>query len=116
MSRGDFPSAKAPQFPLRFPDGMREALSELAKRNGRSMNSELVIALEKHLASSGVELPAQPKPYNARLDTFVAAALSGLVASDQRDVPVITRNALAIGKRMLATMEAEQKAVEREEG
>lgn len=30
------------KFNLRFPDGMRDAIAERAKRNGRSMNSEIV--------------------------------------------------------------------------
>lgn len=30
------------KFMLRFPDGMREAIAERAKANGRSMNSEIV--------------------------------------------------------------------------
>lgn len=30
------------KFMLRFPDGMRDAIAERAKRNGRSMNSEIV--------------------------------------------------------------------------
>ncbi|WP_416407853.1 Arc family DNA-binding protein [Agrobacterium rosae] len=34
------------QFPLRFPDGMREQLKERAETNGRSMNSEIVALLE----------------------------------------------------------------------
>lgn len=30
------------KFVVRFPDGMRDAIAERAKRNGRSMNSEIV--------------------------------------------------------------------------
>ena len=37
------------KFNLRFPDGMREAIAERAKRNGRSMNSEIVQILEDAL-------------------------------------------------------------------
>ena len=35
---------------VRLPDGMRDKLSELAEANGRSMTSEVVAAIEKHLA------------------------------------------------------------------
>lgn len=37
------------KFMLRFPDGMRDAIAERAKRNGRSMNSEIVQILEDAL-------------------------------------------------------------------
>lgn len=38
------------KFMLRFPDGMRDAIAERAKSNGRSMNSEIVAALESWLS------------------------------------------------------------------
>src|SRR4029077_730775 len=34
---------------VRLPDGMRDDLAALAEANGRSMTSEVVAALEKHL-------------------------------------------------------------------
>lgn len=34
------------KFMLRFPDGMRDAIAERAKVNGRSMNSEIVQILQ----------------------------------------------------------------------
>ncbi len=37
------------KFVVRFPDGMRDAIAERAKRNGRSMNSEIVQILEDAL-------------------------------------------------------------------
>ncbi|HBQ4022145.1 Arc family DNA-binding protein [Klebsiella pneumoniae] len=37
------------KFMLRFPDGMRDAIAERAKRNGRSMNSEIVQILQDAL-------------------------------------------------------------------
>ncbi|MDI4702726.1 Arc family DNA-binding protein, partial [Salmonella enterica subsp. enterica serovar Cerro] len=37
------------KFNLRFPDGMRDAIAERAKANGRSMNSEIVQILEDAL-------------------------------------------------------------------
>jgi uncharacterized coiled-coil protein SlyX len=40
---------RADQYMLRFPDGMRENLAKLATANGRSMNTEIIAALEKHL-------------------------------------------------------------------
>lgn len=37
-----FPSQMQDKFNLRFPDGMRDAIAERAKANGRSMNSEII--------------------------------------------------------------------------
>lgn len=37
------------KFVLRLPEGMRNRLKLAAEKTMRSMNSELVIALEKHL-------------------------------------------------------------------
>ncbi|MEQ9721307.1 Arc family DNA-binding protein [Yersinia alsatica] len=38
----DKPVSAQDKFMLRLPDGMREAIAERAKKNGRSMNSEIV--------------------------------------------------------------------------
>jgi plasmid stability protein len=40
------------QFMVRLPDGMRKALAELAARNGRSMNAEIVHALAVHFETA----------------------------------------------------------------
>lgn len=37
-----YPSQLQDKFNLRLPDGMRDAIAERAKANGRSMNSEIV--------------------------------------------------------------------------
>lgn len=39
------------KFVVRFPDGMRDAVAERAKRNGRSMNSEIVQMIQDSLDS-----------------------------------------------------------------
>lgn len=38
------------RFTVRMPDGMRDAVAERAKQNGRSMNSEIVQILEDALS------------------------------------------------------------------
>lgn len=43
------------KFNLRFPDGMRDAIAERAKRNGRSMNAEIVQILEEALDEKRVK-------------------------------------------------------------
>lgn len=46
------------QFNLRLPDGWRDALKNRAARNRRSMNSEILAALESVVGSAaGEELP-----------------------------------------------------------
>ncbi|KZR48715.1 Arc family DNA-binding protein [Klebsiella aerogenes] len=55
-----FPSQIQDKFTVRFPDGMREIVAERAKRNGRSMNSEIVDIIanaisQPALAQEGIE-------------------------------------------------------------
>lgn len=102
MSR-PYPSDMAEPLNVRMPPGMRQLFKDLAKANNRSMNAEIISALERHLASSGVELPAQPKPYSARLDVFVAAAMSGIIARGSDSVDLA--EAISIGRKMLELME-----------
>lgn len=44
-----YPSQMQDKFNLRFPDGMRDAIAERAKQNGRSMNSEIIQMIEDQL-------------------------------------------------------------------
>ena len=39
----------ADNYQLRFPDGLRDRLRERADLNGRSMNTEIIAAIEEHL-------------------------------------------------------------------
>jgi len=45
----DKPVKDYDKFMLRFPDGMRDAIADRAKENGRSMNSEIIQILEDTL-------------------------------------------------------------------
>lgn len=45
------PSRGSDQFNVRLPPGLREKISDLAKNNMRSMNSEIVFHLEKAVRS-----------------------------------------------------------------
>ncbi|WP_208952070.1 Arc family DNA-binding protein [Rahnella sp. ChDrAdgB13] len=49
-----YPSQMQDKFNLRFPDGMREAIAERAKANGRSMNSEIIEMISNSLFSSSI--------------------------------------------------------------
>ncbi|WP_242633954.1 Arc family DNA-binding protein [Atlantibacter hermannii] len=51
-----FPSQEMDRFNVRLPAGMRDAIAERAKANGRSMNSEIVQILQDALSG---ELPIQ---------------------------------------------------------
>lgn len=44
-----FPSQEMDRFNVRLPNGMRDAIAERAKANGRSMNSEIIQILEDAL-------------------------------------------------------------------
>ena len=46
----DAPSQTQDKFIVRLPDGMREAIRQRAEAAGRSMNAEVIVALERHLA------------------------------------------------------------------
>lgn len=48
MARNPFPSETQERFIVRMPDGLRDRIAAAAKRNGRSMNSEIVSVLEQY--------------------------------------------------------------------
>ncbi|HDR2796283.1 MULTISPECIES: Arc family DNA-binding protein [Enterobacter] len=47
-----YPSQLQDKFNLRLPDGMRDAIAERAKSNGRSMNSEIIQILQDAIDDS----------------------------------------------------------------
>jgi plasmid stability protein len=63
------PGRDSDQFIVRFPDGMRSELAELAARNGRSMNAEVVYALALYLVGEDMTT-------DERLKSIVRAKLS----------------------------------------
>lgn len=54
-----FPSQIQDKFTVRFPDGMRDVVAERAKRNGRSMNSEIIQILHDSLVGSTLNMDAE---------------------------------------------------------
>ncbi|WP_290606769.1 Arc family DNA-binding protein, partial [Arsenophonus sp. ENCA] len=42
-----YPSQEMDRFNIRMPDGMREAIADIAEQNGRSMNTEIVMILQE---------------------------------------------------------------------
>lgn len=47
------------RFTVRMPDGMREAIALRAKKNGRSMNSEIIQILHDSLVGSALNMDAE---------------------------------------------------------
>lgn len=56
-----FPSQIQDKFTVRFPDGMRDKIAEIAKKNNRSMNAEIVIALTEYISRYTVDSEIENK-------------------------------------------------------
>lgn len=54
------PGRDSDQFALRLPDGMRDKIKASAEENGRSMNAEIVFALERYFAFQGIDISSEP--------------------------------------------------------
>ncbi len=52
------PGRGSDQFPLRFPDGMREEIKRLADEDGVSMNSKIIELLNFAIENSGLDIDA----------------------------------------------------------
>jgi plasmid stability protein len=73
------------QFIVRFPEGMREALADLAARNGRSMNAEIVHALAIHFAQEGMTTDERLKSLlRARLGSALTEIIHELMVEHVR--------------------------------
>ena len=62
------------QFALRIPSGLRALIKASADANRRSMNSEIVVILEKTLLGTSVKIPCRYNPtvrYNMEVLTQV---------------------------------------------
>jgi hypothetical protein len=46
----------ADKYVVRFPEGMRDQIKELARVNRRSMNAEIIVALEARVQAAGEEI------------------------------------------------------------
>lgn len=62
-----YPSRLAEKIVVRLPDGMRDRLKTRAEANGRSVNSEVILALQAWL--DGRSAGEEPKPLQIILDT-----------------------------------------------
>lgn len=51
---GKIPSRGSDQFVLRFPPGLRDQIREIAEKNGRSMNAEIIARLMESLETDAI--------------------------------------------------------------
>lgn len=65
-ARGKFPSSVQDRYIVRFPDGMRERIKQVAKANGQSLNAAIVVALE-----AAYPAPPEADPYVAMIEEAV---------------------------------------------
>lgn len=62
LKQAIYSSRTADKFVVRLPDGMREAIAEVARTHHRSMNSEIISRLDNSLKAEGIEAPVTDVP------------------------------------------------------
>lgn len=77
----------ADQFNIRLPDGMRERLSDRAKANLRSMNSEIIMILASALGDEGQPATGESLQANAPAAGHNDTALQGDPATQALEMP-----------------------------
>ncbi|OWO79295.1 hypothetical protein B5C26_21190 [Photorhabdus luminescens] len=70
------PVSAQDKFMLRLPDGMREAIAERAKENGRSMNSEIIQMIQDCLDGKVAESRPAVFISNELIDKIIGIAES----------------------------------------
>lgn len=123
------------RFTIRMPDGMREAIADLAKSNGRSMNAEIVQILKDALTHHSFITIASKEalknmPLDVRIDliarrTFIARNQIAKAMRDiddnlellaNTDAPISAEELARIAsKPLFYDKEAAARATEREE-
>lgn len=54
------------QLYTEIPDALAELLDALSQRNRRTLTAEVIIALERHLAAEGIDVPTIPAKKRGR--------------------------------------------------
>lgn len=67
----------ADKYIIRFPDGMRDQIAEAAKKNGRSMNAEIILRLEHSFT------PWKERPWEERMVIDIDRAMLKLLTKDE---------------------------------
>jgi len=97
-----YPSEQAERFIVRFPEGMRDEIKELAEKNRRSMNAEIVAWLEKGLEQQNQQKPLlfsmenigpsrvrESPDYNADIEKQLINKIKTLPSEHQRALLII---------------------------
>ncbi len=89
MSQGHkrYPSELAPKFVLRFPQGMREEIREIASSNHRSMTAEIIARLEKTLLNERTDFSSTSSVQEALAEPY----LNELSSCEQQLVMIFRR-------------------------
>ncbi|ELN2736631.1 Arc family DNA-binding protein [Klebsiella pneumoniae] len=82
-----FPSQEMDRFNVRLPVGMRDAIADRAKRNGRSMNSEIIAALDSWLSGEPMEEVNQ-----RNIDTMVRIATKAFTEEISKNYDLVPKS------------------------
>ncbi len=85
------PSDLLDKFMLRLPDGMRDQIAEVAKKNGRSMNSEIVQRLKDSLLGDAIVEMEQNPPFSQVPDAVKAMRPADLAAHALKELRLNTK-------------------------
>jgi hypothetical protein len=99
------------QFMLRLPDGMRDMIAEMAERNGRSMNAEIVSALASYIAHDGEGDTSTIKSALAEMKQEIKLLRDGLQAERGRAFKADAEEVVAQLRAIEKSAEAELKAL-----
>jgi hypothetical protein len=75
------------RFNVRLPVGMRDAIADRAKRNGRSMNSEIIAALDSWLSGEPMEEVNQ-----RNIDTMVRIATKAFTEEISKNYDLVPKS------------------------
>lgn len=91
------------RFTVRLPDGMRDAIAERARKNGRSMNSEIIQIIEDAIKRDAIIDSALSQNIDTRLDENKVSELELLqekIIAIQRSENDLLKEKLELLKRM----------------
>ncbi len=77
MSKDQYPSETSDRYIVRFPDGMRDMLKQLAAENKRSLNAEIIARLEQTLIQGSLVAASVPA---AKIEDLVERAVRRVLA------------------------------------
>lgn len=91
------------RFTVRLPDGMRDTIAERARKNGRSMNSEIIQIIEDAIRRDAIIDSALSQNIDTRLDENKVSELELLqekIIAIQRSENDLLKEKLELLKRM----------------